>query len=55
MKIVRLISWFDKKTDKLVGEYNIDDVDFETLKSIMKPRKKDPLMYYYVYTVKKNR
>ena len=52
MKTVRLISWFDRKTDELIGEYNIDDVDFETLKSIMKPRKKDPLMYY-IYTVKK--
>ncbi|MBP1615009.1 MAG: hypothetical protein H6Q13_2457 [Bacteroidetes bacterium] len=52
MEIVRLISWFERKSDKLVGDYNIDDVDFEILKSIVKPKKEDPLMYY-PYTMNK--
>ena len=52
MEIVRLIRCFDRKTEELVSKYNIDDIDFDTLKSIMKPRKEDPLMYY-IYTVKK--
>lgn len=45
MKIERLISCFDIKTEKLIREYNIDNVDFDTLKKIIKPKKNDPLMY----------
>ncbi|MBP1616066.1 MAG: hypothetical protein H6Q13_3514, partial [Bacteroidetes bacterium] len=32
--------------------YNIDDIDFDTLKNIVKPKKEDPLMYY-PYTMNK--
>ncbi|GHS92930.1 hypothetical protein FACS1894203_5540 [Bacteroidia bacterium] len=53
MKIERLISCFDIKTEKLIREYNIDNIDFETLKEIIKPNKNDPLMYN-PYKIKKN-
>lgn len=51
MKIERLISWFDKDTELLVSEENIDSVDLEILKSIFKPPSEDPLMYnpYNIY------
>jgi hypothetical protein len=45
MKIERIISSFDKETEKLIGEYNVDHISFEVLKSIIKSRKNDPLMY----------
>jgi hypothetical protein len=53
MKIERLISCFDIKTEKLICEYSIDNVDFDILKKIIKPKKNDPLMYN-PYRVKKN-
>lgn len=46
MKIIRLISWFDKETDKLIDEVDITEIDLEILKSIFKPTKEDPLMYF---------
>jgi len=45
MKIERLISCFDKETDKLIQEYNIDHIGIDLLKSIFKPSDDDPLMY----------
>lgn len=45
MKIERLISWFDRETEELTGEYNIDHIAFELLKNIIKPSNEDPLMY----------
>jgi len=45
MEIERLISYFDIKTEEFVGEYNIDNLDFNFLKSIMNPKDDDPLMY----------
>lgn len=45
MKIERIISCFDKQTEKLKEEYNIDHVDIEELKGIFHPSDDDPLMY----------
>ena len=45
MKIERVISWFDRKNESLIGEYNVDFIPFETLKSIFNPKLDDPLMY----------
>lgn len=45
MKIERVISWFDKYTEELKGEFPLDKISFETLKSIFKPQASDPLMY----------
>ena len=45
MKIERTISWFDKSTEELLGEKNIDNIDLEVLKTIFKPNSEDPLMY----------
>jgi hypothetical protein len=51
MKIERVISWFDKQTEELKGEYNVDHISLDTLKTIFKPDKNDPLMYnpYTIY------
>jgi hypothetical protein len=53
MKIERIISYFDKKTEKLIGEYNVDHISLEVLKEIIKNRKNDPLMYE-AYGINKN-
>lgn len=45
MEIERTISWFDKHTEILVSEKNIDSIDLEILKEIFNPSKDDPLMY----------
>lgn len=45
MKIERAISWFDKNTEELKGEFPLGDLLLETLKSIFKPQADDPLMY----------
>lgn len=45
MRIERVISWFDKSSEELLGEYNIDYIDLEVLKKIFVPKKEDPLMY----------
>jgi len=49
-KIERVISWFDKTTEKLKGEKNIDPISLERLKSIFSPPPNDPFMIY-VYTI----
>jgi hypothetical protein len=45
MKTERVISWFDKETELLVSEKNIDSVDLEILKEIFSPSSEDSLMY----------
>ena len=45
MKIERVISWFDRSTEELLGELNIDNINLEILKAIFKPEAEDPLMY----------
>ena len=45
MKIERIITVFDKKTDRLKEEISIDYVDLIKLKKIFKPSTDDPLMY----------
>ncbi|WAC12288.1 DUF7683 domain-containing protein [Dyadobacter pollutisoli] len=51
MKIERLITIFDKRTDRLKEEINIDYVDLIKLKEIFKSSDDDPLMYM-VYEIK---
>lgn len=51
MKIERLITVFDKKTEKLKEEINIDYVDLNQLKKIFDVPTDDPLMYN-VYEIK---
>lgn len=45
MKIERLITVFDKESDELIEEINIDSINFLELTRIFKPAKEDPLMY----------
>lgn len=45
MKIERLISWFSKNNEALIGEIAIDTIELDTLKKIFKPKADDPLMY----------
>lgn len=45
MKIERRISWFDKKTELLVSDKNVDIIDLEILKGIFSPTSEDPMMY----------
>lgn len=45
-EVQRLISWFDKETDSLIGEYNIEVlISLDELKTIFDPYTDDPLMY----------
>lgn len=45
MKVQRWISWFDKSTDKLVGEMNVDQIPITYLKTLFSPPANDPLLY----------
>lgn len=45
-KIKRLISWFDKTTEELKGERNIDNIKLDQLKAIFLPLDDDPFMIY---------
>ncbi len=45
MQVERLISWFDKDTEELVSEMNVNQIGVETLKDIFNPSEEDPLMY----------
>lgn len=51
MKVERFISCFDRETEELISEYNIDHIKLETIKDIIQ-RKRDPLMYR-AYTLRK--
>jgi hypothetical protein len=51
MKIQRLISWFDKGNDELVGEINVDHISITYLRKLFNPPNKDPLLYY-PYTIR---
>ncbi|AZI24058.1 hypothetical protein EA772_01380 [Pedobacter sp. G11] len=45
MKIERIISWFNKTNEELLGEYNIDHIDLDILKQIFPSKEEDPLLY----------
>lgn len=47
MKIERILSCFDKTTEKLLWERNINDVPLESLKKIFKPENDDELIMVY--------
>ncbi|HEY0612750.1 MAG TPA: hypothetical protein VGD35_23900 [Chitinophaga sp.] len=44
MKVERLISIFNRQTEELVEEINVDYIPLDTLKVIFGPREDDPLM-----------
>lgn len=52
MKIERVITVFDNKTEHLIEEINIDYVNLNDLKKIFMPLADDPLMYN-VYEIKR--
>ncbi|QQT52137.1 hypothetical protein I6I98_17910 [Sphingobacterium multivorum] len=45
MKIERIISWFDRRDEGLIGEFNIDFIPLDLLKETFRPPIEDPLMY----------
>lgn len=45
MKIERIISWFDRRDEVLIGEFNIDFIPLDILKETFRPPIEDPLMY----------
>ena len=45
MKLERLISCFDKATEELTQEYNVDFIDIDILRSIFNPPSDDKLMH----------
>ena len=45
MKIERIISWFDRRDEELIGEFNIDFIPLDILKETFRPPIEDPLMY----------
>jgi len=45
MKIERIISWFDRGDEELIGELNIDFIPLDVLKETFSPPIEDPLMY----------
>lgn len=53
MKTERIISWFSKGEEELIGESNIDFIPLDILKKIFNPPFEDPLMYN-PYDVNKN-
>ena len=56
MKIERVISVFDNRTNKLVEEIIIDNLTVEELKGIFKQKKNDPKFYYpYDIGIKESR
>lgn len=44
-KIERVISWYNRESEELIAELNIDHVPFKFLKALFLPREHDPLMY----------
>jgi hypothetical protein len=53
MEVVRLISLYDKKTEELIREYNIDFIGIDALRKIFSPPEDDPLMYNF-YWIEEN-
>ncbi len=47
MEVERILSCFDKKSEKLQWEKNIDEIDLDTLKTILKPDKDEYLELIY--------
>ena len=44
MEVTRLISVFDKRTENLLEEINVDHISLEILQNIFKPEIDDPFM-----------
>ena len=56
MKIERVISVFDNRTNKMVEEIIIDNLTVEELKGIFNQKKDDPKFYYpYDIGIKESR
>ena len=45
METERCISFYDKKDESHIGDFNIDNLNFNFLKSLFNPPEKDPLLY----------
>ena len=45
MKIERVVTVFDNKTERLIKEINVDYIDVEQLKKIFNVPGDDPMMY----------
>ncbi len=45
MEIKRYISFYDKKGENHIGDFNIDNLDLDFLKLLFNPPEKDPLLY----------
>ncbi|PTX21057.1 hypothetical protein C8N40_10226 [Pontibacter mucosus] len=45
MKIIRQIDVFDNKTERLVDEILLSDLDLEEVKKIIQPEESDPALY----------
>jgi hypothetical protein len=45
MKIERVISWYDRETEELTGEYNIDQLALDQLYQVFGLVADDPMMY----------
>ena len=45
MEIDRIISWFDKSSEKLIGELDVNHIQLSSLEEIFNPPKNDPMMY----------
>lgn len=45
MKIIRQINVFDNKTERLVNEILLSDLDLEEVRKIIQPEESDPALY----------
>jgi len=45
VKIERVISWFDRNTEELIGEHSVNSISLKSLKRIFSTSDSDPLMY----------
>lgn len=44
MKTQHVVSWYDKKTNQIIGEMNASHIDLNVLQQIFKPSLQDPLL-----------
>lgn len=45
MSLHRLVSWYDKNTNILVGEMDATHIDIAVLRQIFQPSPQDPFLY----------
>lgn len=54
MKIIRLLSWYDNKSDSLIGEIVLENIEVEVLRKLFNPSKEDPMVYMVYEVTKEN-